>query len=83
MTIEKITTKSLKDSKNLPINEGDIILFNNGDRDIIGKFNGITKRNTLEFVGPLSKKTFRVNPKNISDALHISFKFKLEDVEHE
>jgi hypothetical protein len=83
MTIEKITTKSLKDSKNLPINEGDIILFNNGDRDIIGKFNGITKRNTLEFVGPLSNKTFRVNPKNISDALHISFKFKLEDVENE
>lgn len=83
MTIEKITTKSLKDSKNLPINKGDIILFNNGDKDIIGKFNGITNRNTLEFVGPLSNKTFRVHPKNISDALHISFKFKLEDEENE
>ncbi len=83
MTIEKITTKTLKDSKDLPIKEGDIILFHSGDRDIIGRFNGITNRNTLEFTGPLSKKTFRVNPKNISDALHISFKFKLEDVENE
>ncbi len=83
MIIEKITTKSLKDSKDLPIEEGDIILFNNGDKDIIGKFRGITNRNTLEFVGPLSKKVFRVNPRNISDALHISFKFNLEDEEDE
>jgi hypothetical protein len=83
MIIEKITTKSLKDSKDLPIEKGDIILFHNGDKDIIGKFQGITNRNTLEFVGPLSKKTFRVHPKNISDALHISFKFNMEDEEDE
>ena len=78
MEIENI--KVIRDSIGVAIVPGDEILFNYDGKDVIGKYIGLSSRNTLQFESPLSGTIYNVKPSSINKALHVKFSCYRQEV---
>lgn len=72
MEILTTVSRMIKDSSDIPIKHGDLIVFETADnRSVIGRFVEITDRGSLKFESTISGNEFCVMPKSIVVSHHM------------